>query len=77
VALGGAFFGESMFSNKTGASKVALAVLIKTLRQRGYTLLDVQFLTPHLQMFGAVEIPRSEYLDLLKRAVKKDVLPIL
>jgi len=77
VALGGAFFGESMFSNKTGASKVALAVLIKTLRQRGYMLLDVQFLTPHLQMFGAVEIPRSEYLDLLKRAVKKDVLPIL
>ncbi|MGC8652712.1 MAG: leucyl/phenylalanyl-tRNA--protein transferase [Candidatus Kryptoniota bacterium] len=77
VALGGAFFGESMFSRKTGASKVALAVLITTLKQRGYALLDVQFLTPHLQMFGAIEISRTKYLEILEKAINKKVLPIL
>ena len=61
VALGGAFFGESMFSRETDASKVALVALVERLRARGFTLLDVQYLTPHLARFGAVEIPRAEY----------------
>jgi len=62
VALGGAFFGESMFSVRTDASKVALVRLVEILREGGFTLLDIQFLTPHLAKFGAVEIPRTEYL---------------
>ena len=61
VAIGGAFFGESMFSEVTDASKVALHALVMRLRERGFTLLDTQWLTPHLQTFGAVEIPRSVY----------------
>lgn len=77
VAIGGAFFGESMFSRITGASKVALATLISTLTERGYKLLDVQFVTPHLQMFGAIEIPRDKYLKLLKEAIVSKALPIL
>ncbi len=68
VALGGAFFGESMFSLRSGASKVALAFLIDFLVDRGFTLLDTQYITPHLQMFGAMEIPRSEYIHLLRKS---------
>jgi leucyl/phenylalanyl-tRNA--protein transferase len=61
VSLGGAFFGESMFSRVTDASKVALVHLVARLRLGGYTLLDTQFLTSHLARFGAVEIPKTDY----------------
>ncbi|MBB5373604.1 leucyl/phenylalanyl-tRNA--protein transferase [Acidocella aromatica] len=70
VALGGAFFGESMFSTATDASKVALVHLVVRLRLGGYTLLDTQFITTHLARFGAVEIPRDEYHRLLAEAVE-------
>jgi len=68
VGIGGAFFGESMFHRATDASKVALAMLIERMRERKFTLLDTQWLTPHLVQFGAKEIPRSQYLRLLRRA---------
>jgi leucyl/phenylalanyl-tRNA--protein transferase len=61
VALGRAFFGESMFSRKTDASKIALVNLVEELTSRGFTLLDTQWITPHLKQFGAEEIPREEY----------------
>lgn len=69
VSLGAAFFGESMFSAVSGASKVALAALVDRLRAGGYLLLDTQWLTPHLRRLGALEIPRDEYLELLGKAV--------
>ena len=72
VHLGGAFFGESMFHRVRDASKVALAALVDRLQRRGFSLLDTQWVTPHLQQFGAVEIPRREYLARLKRALAKD-----
>ncbi len=68
VTLGGAFFGESMFHSRTDASKVALVHLVERMKERKFTLLDVQFLTDHLERFGAVEIPRDEYLQRLKFA---------
>ncbi|MGA2624506.1 MAG: leucyl/phenylalanyl-tRNA--protein transferase [Bacteroidota bacterium] len=71
VALGGAFFGESMFSRERDASKVALVCLVERLRENGFDLLDTQFLTPHLARFGTVEISRKKYLALLKKAVMK------
>ena len=58
VAIGGAFFGESMFHHETDASKVAFVALVERLRARGFTLLDTQWVTPHLEQFGAIEIPR-------------------
>ena len=70
VALGAAFCGESMFSRVAGASKVALASLVEHLRGRSFTLLDTQWVTPHLEKFGACEIPRSEYLEKLAKAVE-------
>jgi leucyl/phenylalanyl-tRNA--protein transferase len=70
VAIGGAFFGESMFHRKTDASKIALVALIERLRARKFTLLDTQWVTPHLVQFGAIEIPRSQYLRLLRPAVE-------
>ncbi|HTC18553.1 MAG TPA: leucyl/phenylalanyl-tRNA--protein transferase [Stellaceae bacterium] len=70
VALGGAFFGESMFSRETDASKAALAVLVALLRSGGYKLLDVQFVTEHLRRFGAIEIPRARYHRILGEAIK-------
>ena len=70
VAVGGAFFGESMFHWVTDASKVALVGLVEHLRKRKFALLDTQWLTPHLEQFGAAEIPRSHYLKLLKRAIE-------
>ncbi len=70
VAIGAAFCGESMFSRMPGASKVALASLVERLRGRGFTLLDTQWVTPHLEKFGACEIPRSEYLEKLEKAVE-------
>lgn len=69
VAIGGAFFGESMFHHVTNASKIALAALVERMRQRKLMLLDTQWVTPHLLQFGAVEIPRSKYLQLLETAV--------
>jgi leucyl/phenylalanyl-tRNA--protein transferase len=72
VSLGAAFFGESMFSVHKDASKVALVYLIARLRAGGYTLLDTQFVTTHLQRFGALEISRAEYLKRLKLAVATD-----
>lgn len=72
VAIGGAFFGESMFHHVTDASKVALAALVDRLRARHYTLLDTQWTTEHLEQFGAVEIPRRKYLQLLAAALQMD-----
>lgn len=69
VALGGAFCGESMFSRETDASKVALVHLVARLKQGGFTLLDVQFVTDHLQRFGAIEISREEYQARLADAI--------
>ncbi len=71
VAIGGAFFGESMFHEKTDASKVALHALVERLRTRGFTLLDTQWITPHLRTFGALEIPRSVYRQLLAASVHR------
>jgi leucyl/phenylalanyl-tRNA---protein transferase len=70
VALGGAFFGESMFSRATDASKVALVHLVARLRLGGFTLLDTQFVTSHLTRFGAVEIPRDRYKRMLAAALE-------
>ena len=70
VALGGAFFGESMFSRVTDASKVALVHLVARLRYGGYRLLDTQFLTPHLAQLGAIEITRARYHRLLAEALR-------
>jgi leucyl/phenylalanyl-tRNA---protein transferase len=72
VSLGGAFFGESMFSRMTDASKVCLVHLVGRLRERGFQLLDTQFLTAHLARFGALEIPRRKYEKLLAAALKND-----
>ena len=72
VHQGGAFFGESMFHRETDASKVALAALVDRLRARGFTLLDTQWVTPHLKRFGAIEIPRAEYLERLADALAQD-----
>lgn len=69
VHVGGAFFGESMFHRETDASKVALVALVARLRERGFSLLDTQWVTPHLARFGAVEIPRDEYLRRLSSAL--------
>lgn len=70
VTLGGAFFGESMFHHQTDASKVALVALLQHLKQRGYVLIDTQWITPHLSKFGAIEIPRGEYLRRLSAALE-------
>jgi len=69
VALGGAFFGESMFSRRKDASKIALAYLVDRLRVGGFTLFDTQFITPHLVSLGAVEIPRAHYREMLEQAL--------
>jgi leucyl/phenylalanyl-tRNA--protein transferase len=71
VALGGAYFGESMFSRATDASKVALAHLVARLRLGGFTLLDTQFVTEHLRQFGALEISRAEYHQRLNEALAR------
>ncbi len=69
ISLGRAFFGESMFSRMTDASKVALAHLVARLRAGGFTLLDCQFQTPHLQSMGAIEISRDDYSVALSAAL--------
>lgn len=71
VTLGTAFFGESMFSRRTDASKVALAHAVHRLRAGGFTLFDTQFLTPHLASLGGIEIPRAEYHARLAEALSK------
>ena len=71
VVLGGAFFGESMFSRRTNGSKIALAYLIQHLRRSGFTLFDTQFITDHLASLGAIEIPRADYHKLLTWAVRQ------
>jgi leucyl/phenylalanyl-tRNA--protein transferase len=70
VALGGAFFGESMFSREENASKVALVHLVQLLKTAGYALLDAQYVNEHLKQFGIIEIPREEYLERLQEALK-------
>ncbi len=70
VTLGAAFFGESMFSRRTDASKIALAYLVDRLRQGGFRLFDTQFLTPHLGSLGAVEVTRAEYHRQLETALE-------
>ena len=72
VALRGAFFGESMFHRRTDASKVALVALVERLRSRNFGLLDTQWVTEHLQQFGATEVPRPEYLRRLEASLRLD-----
>ena len=74
VRLGAAFFGESMFSRRTDASKVALVHLVDALKRGGFTLLDTQFITAHLARFGAVEVPRRQYLALLHKAIGREAI---
>jgi leucyl/phenylalanyl-tRNA--protein transferase len=74
VRLGAAFFGESMFSRRRDASKVALVALVEGLRRGGFVLLDTQFITPHLAQFGAIEIPRAQYLMKLADALNREAL---
>jgi len=74
VALGGAFFGESMFSVRRDASKVALVHLVDGLKRGGFVLLDSQFLTAHLARFGAIEIPREQYLMKLAGALSREAV---
>lgn len=72
IALGGAFFGESMFSRRTGGSKLALAHLVHRLRAGGFTLFDTQFVTDHLVSLGAIEIPRAKYREELAKALEQE-----
>lgn len=74
VTLGSAYFGESMFSRRTNASKICLVHLVERLRERGFTLLDTQFTTEHLKTFGAVDIPKAEYGVLLDRAMESETV---
>lgn len=74
VTIGGAFFGESMFSRRTDASKIALAYLAERLLSCGFTLFDTQFITDHLSSLGAVEIDRRDYHDRLARAVRQQAV---
>ena len=69
VVIGAAFFGESMFSHRDNASKIALAYLVHRLKHTGFKLFDTQFITPHLASLGAVEIPRVNYLKHLRGAL--------
>ncbi len=75
VRLGRAFFGESMFSRKTDASKVALAWLVARLKVGGFTLLDCQFMTGHLASLGAIDVPRKSYLVALSAALSEGAPP--
>lgn len=74
VSVGTAFCGESMFHRVTDASKIALHALVERLRARGYTLLDVQWTTPHLRKFGAIEIPRADYLLRLAQSQQREAV---
>ncbi|WP_371397918.1 leucyl/phenylalanyl-tRNA--protein transferase [Fretibacter rubidus] len=70
IALGGAFFGESMFSVKPNGSKIALVYLVERLNKNGFVLLDTQYLTDHLESMGGVEISQEDYLKILKPALQ-------
>lgn len=70
VSLGSAFFGESMFSRRTDASKICLVHLVEHLRQKHFTLLDTQFTTEHLKTFGAIDVPKADYALLLAAATE-------
>lgn len=72
LAIGGAFFGESMFSRRADASKVALVALWEHLRSRGYTLFDTQYANAHTQRLGVIDIPAAAYHRLLRRALRQD-----
>jgi leucyl/phenylalanyl-tRNA--protein transferase len=74
VSLGSAFFGESMFSRRTDASKICLVHLVNRLKERKFTLLDTQFTTDHLRTFGAIDVPRKDYEKLLERAMQSEDL---
>ena len=71
ISLGAAFFGESMFSRETDASKLCLVKLVERLTERRYTLLDSQFITPHLKRFGAIEVLRIRYETMLAQALAR------
>jgi leucyl/phenylalanyl-tRNA--protein transferase len=71
VTLGAAFFGESMFSRRRDASKVAMAYMVALLRERGFLLFDTQFLTEHLARMGGIEIPKAQYHAQLRRALDR------
>ncbi len=71
VSLGSAFFGESMFSRRTNASKICLVHLVGRLKERGFTLLDTQFTTEHLKSFGAIDVPKQDYAKLLEAAMSQ------
>lgn len=71
VSLGAAFFGESMFSRRTNASKICLVRLVERLRDNGFVLLDTQFTTDHLKTFGAIDVPKDEYAKMLDLAVNQ------
>ena len=73
VALGGAFFGESMFHTVTDAGKVALVYCVEHLRRRGFALLDIQWITPNLRRFGAYEVPHRRYRTMLRKAINMQV----
>ena len=73
ISIGGAFFGESMFSLERDSSKIALVHLVARLNLAGFTLLDTQFITDHLKQFGAIEISRAEYHKILSAALNLDV----
>ncbi|KQS93822.1 MULTISPECIES: leucyl/phenylalanyl-tRNA--protein transferase [unclassified Rhizobium] len=75
VSLGAAFFGESMFSRRTDASKICLVHLVERLRQNGFRLLDTQFTTEHLKNFGAIDVPKARYVKMLERAIDSPHLP--
>ncbi|OCP01215.1 MULTISPECIES: leucyl/phenylalanyl-tRNA--protein transferase [unclassified Ensifer] len=75
VSLGSAFFGESMFSRRTDASKICLVHLVERLKARGFELLDTQFTTEHLKSFGAIDVPKAEYEVMLANAMSSPDLP--
>jgi leucyl/phenylalanyl-tRNA--protein transferase len=75
VSLGAAFFGESMFSRRTNASKICLVQLVERLRANGFRLLDTQFTTDHLKTFGAIDVPKIDYEDMLANALASPHLP--
>ncbi|MBB4007653.1 leucyl/phenylalanyl-tRNA--protein transferase [Allorhizobium taibaishanense] len=77
VSLGGAFFGESMFSRRSNASKICLVHLVERLKQQGFVLLDTQFTTEHLKTFGAIDVPKTEYSRMLQQAMMIEHRPFL
>lgn len=77
VALPGIFFGESMFSRKTDSSKFALVALVERMRERGFTLLDTQWMTPHLEQFGGYEMSRNEYFRCLGESLDLGSRPLV